>query len=420
MKIKRILINNYKSIYNQSLEGFTNVNMLYGHNNSGKSNILKFIDLIFKPKVIPSGTLVDTSSLKGIVDFPKNQVGPYWNGIIENQTFIFKNNDWNSPIIFEVDIEVPKTIFATIDMYYSALEETYFDKDIVTITIKGKISGLDHYTSEMRLQEVLLQNRSIYQKLPTEVYFASAPVPDNLGFKTNGYQILNSILNIFSDAVLFLDNDRYFGKEFENSKVDELDHMNFKNWFHNISLHPERYSEFLKVINEMAKFNPRGDENFNNNEANAPFQSLSFEFSRVKDEIKVLLTNGAKKRFPLENFGTGIQQVLYILSKISEKNPRLLLIEEMELNLSPKYQLELINHLLITMIEQPDSRLKQLFFTTHSPLLCYRSDFQIHNIIINEHGETKAIKLGKTRKEIADFYPDEIIKLIVEQRRSSK
>ena len=411
MKIKRIRIENYKSIVDQTLDRFTHINMLFGHNNSGKSNILKFIDLIFAPKINPNPTTVDASSLKGQIEMPGKQIAPFWTGIIENQPFIFRNNDWEKPIIFEIDIEVPKDVFVSIGEFYSALEKVYLSEDTIIIRINGEISGHDHYTSEMKLEKVLIQEKCIYKRTPEEVYFESAPDPDKYGFKTNGYKILSSILNTFSDSVLFLDNNRYFSKEIENSEVDELDHTSFKNWFHNMSLHPERYREFLRIINEMAKFNPTGNAEFNANEENSPFKSLSFEFSRIKNEIQVVLKNNLNNRFPLENYGTGIQQLLFILSKISEKNPQILLIEEMELNLSPKYQLELIKHLLINLIEKSDSKLKQLFFTTHSPLLCYKSDFQIHNIVINKKGETKAKILGASRNEITDFYPKEIKKL---------
>jgi predicted ATP-dependent endonuclease of OLD family len=416
MKIKRIVIQNYKSIKNQSLDGFTNVNMLFGHNNSGKSNILKFIELIFMPKISSDTTTIDTSRMTGNIQMPDKQLSPFWDGLIENHSYIFRNNDWKTPITFEVDIEVPKTIFKVLGEIYAALEVTYLDAEQVKVTIKGSISGLDYYTSQIKLDEALIQNRSIYKRTPSEVYFESAPDTDEYGFKTNGYTILSSVLNIFSNSVLLLDNDRYFKGEKEDTKVEELNHSNFKNWFHNISLHPERYEEFLRILNEMAQYNPTGDAQFNNNEQNSPFRSLSFEFSRVKDEIQIMLKNKSENRFPLENFGTGIQQVLYILSKISEKKPRIILIEEMELNLSPKYQLELIKHLLVNLIEVPTCNLKQLFFTTHSPLLCYRSDFQIHNVVIDKKGETKANKLGESRKEITDFYPEEIKKLLIEQK----
>ncbi|MBK9504395.1 MAG: hypothetical protein IPO03_03330 [Bacteroidetes bacterium] len=117
----------------------------------------------------------------------------------------------------------------------------------------------------------------------------------------------------------------------------------------------------------------------------------------------------------LESFGTGIQQILYILAKIAEKDLRSLLVEGNGVEFISKYQLELIKHLLVNMIEKTELPLKQLFFTTHSPALAYRSDFQIHNVTINSSGETSASRLGAAREVIADFYPDELKQLIVNQ-----
>lgn len=99
-----------------------------------------------------------------------------------------------------------------------------------------------------------------------------------------------------------------------------------------------------------------------------------------------MLTNSFN-RLPLDSFGTGIQQIIYILAKIFEAKPKIVLIEEIELNLSPKYQCELIQHFLLKFI-QKGKILDQLFFTTHSPLFCYRNDLRILQIEMNNRGES--------------------------------
>jgi len=96
-----------------------------------------------------------------------------------------------------------------------------------------------------------------------------------------------------------------------------------------------------------------------------------------------MLTN-PNGRFPLKNYGTGIQQILYILSKIFNTSSKIILIEELELNLSPEYQ-ELIINNLKGLIERES--INQVYFTSHSDYL-YRNDFKIFEIMINQQGET--------------------------------
>lgn len=79
-------------------------------------------------------------------------------------------------------------------------------------------------------------------------------------------------------------------------------------------------------------------------------------------------------KLPVTSFGTGIQQIIFILSKIFLSKKKIVLIEEIELNLSPKYQLELINFIFNNLIKK--GILDQLFYTTHSPLMCYRTEFR--------------------------------------------
>lgn len=392
MKIKNLRIQNYKSIKDQKFEECSDVNMFFGHNNSGKSNALKFIDLVFSTKV---GEPI------------------FWKGIIENQRFIFRNNNWKDPILFTVEIEEPKNSFASLLESYKGLGTEFMPGSDVLIGITGRIEGLDEYTSEIKLDSVDVGGKNIYNREPEEVYFKGAS-KSNAGLAGDGYKILESILGQFNNSVLLLDNDRYFQREFEETEVKSLTPKTFKKWFHNYSLRPDRYQDYLKIIRAIGQFKAGGDAQFINSEKNSPIDTnLQFEYYRIQNEIGIILKNQTNNRLPLDSYGTGIQQIFFILGKIFEVNPKIVLIEELELNLSPKYQDELLKFLLKRMAEKNSPQ--QIFFTTHSPILCFRTQFRIFSISIGNDGETKAKGIGDIQKEISDFYPKELRKFILDQ-----
>ena len=106
-------------------------------------------------------------------------------------------------------------------------------------------------------------------------------------------------------------------------------------------------------------------------------------FSKFKEEIEIMLETPIG-RFPLKNFGTGVQQILYILTRMFNSEAKIVLIEEIELNLSPEYQ-ELIINNLISFIT--DNKINQVFFTSHSDYL-NRNDFKVFEVKIDGHGSS--------------------------------
>lgn len=50
IKLQEINVTNFKSLINTKIDMFDNINMFYGFNNSGKSNIFKFLEILFSSK----------------------------------------------------------------------------------------------------------------------------------------------------------------------------------------------------------------------------------------------------------------------------------------------------------------------------------------------------------------------------------
>ena len=76
-------------------------------------------------------------------------------------------------------------------------------------------------------------------------------------------------------------------------------------------------------------------------------------------------------------------------------NSKVVLIEELEMNFSPKYQQELLG-ILKALMEK--GKIDQVFFTTHSKYFSSRSDFSIYEVKMTE-GVSTAVKVTSKRKD---------------------
>lgn len=469
MLLKKIEIKNFKSFKHQEIYDLSHINMIYGYNNSGKSNLLKFIEIIFRRKLSES----QTSTVPGTDEsFTEETYGGWWEGLIEAEPYIFRNGDRTKDIKFSITIAARKDrIQESIDFYEDLKEKYFSDKDVksakekveelekkiqkleeegdkdeelpelktdagkardrlsalkeankdegtnVELEISGRLISRGRYDSEMKLDSVKIFDRFIFRTEDTsEKYFEE--IEEEISELEDPYAKFNDILSLFDDAVLFLDNDRYFTSEKVDKNIDSPSPKTFKNWLYNLYLNPYSFKEYNDIISQVEKFDPSsdGDAIITAMERNSPLKPIELNFGRTpNDELLLLLGNqiDSVDRLPLESYGTGIQQIFYILARISEFRPKIILLEELELNLSPKYQEKLVQHILLNLIKKDDYDVNQLFFTTHSPLLSIHHEYQIHQVTINEEGETKFNKVNK--EDISSFYPQEVIDEIINQ-----
>src|SRR5687768_7958790 len=102
MNIKKIVFKNFKSFGenegNQTLQDFDLLNLIYGENNSGKSNILKFIDLIFSRKY----ELDEPFDVEGETLAKPGGKTSFYKGKIVDDAFLFHKNNRSLEIKFNV------------------------------------------------------------------------------------------------------------------------------------------------------------------------------------------------------------------------------------------------------------------------------------------------------------------------------
>jgi AAA15 family ATPase/GTPase len=394
MRITEFTIRNFKSfgshtnITTDKVRGLTQLNMLYGYNNSGKSNIIKFIDLIFQPK---SRTL--RINVEDLGQQSREITTPFSEGIISNAPFIFHKNQRNLPIEFQFVIQCTHDeLKKKIDYKFKELKKEYFSKthEYATFAFTGKIVTLDKFgTSEINLSEAKLNSKRIFEIGTNEklLYFHT----DRSDKLKNDKRLFENVCQMFTRLTHFMDNDRDLNVgAFKTSSVLESTSINFKEWLYDLYLNPSTYDSFIELIKfiktNKVTFDSTDSDLFKNVEQHSPLgNNFIPEFSKKHNDGIELMLKAGKERFPISSFGTGIQQIIYILSSIFASGSRILLIEELEMNLSPNYQKKLLK-ILAKLIEK--KVIDQVFFTTHSSHLSHRNDFSIYEVQMNSGKST--------------------------------
>jgi hypothetical protein len=128
---------------------------------------------------------------------------------------------------------------------------------------------------------------------------------------------------------------------------------------------------------------------------------------------ELLITDRTNRELILERLGTGVQQLLVLLSQIAGKNDdsfKVFGIEELELNLSPGLQANALK-MLIQMTENENSAgFSQVFLTSHSPYICLVPKVNVYGVSIDDaagtsvkHGERAVEKIAREHFKLDDF-----------------
>ena len=366
MRILYFKIGNFKSFTdtNNKISDASAINFIYGENNSGKSNVLKFLNIVFSPKIE-----VEKISIQGR-DNQRETEGNFFDGVIDNEPYIYHKNQREKDITFEFKISVLKSdLESTGYEFYEQLKNEYFNNRNNDFKLKftGRIFSLDQEaTSFFEINEGSIEGHQMYQRNVTgNIYFDKKP---SLIGNKNAYI---QLMAYFNNSVVFIDNNRYFVNEKATTDLGDLTPDNYKNWLYNFSLNAYTYHKYTSLLDFIRSFKI-GKLN--------DIENLDLTFSIDSENNLELMLNKGVDRLPITSFGTGINQLLYILTKIFMSESRILVIEELELNLSPKTQKELFKVFKV-LIE--NRVIDQIFFTSHSPYFNYRNDFSIYEVGIN-------------------------------------
>lgn len=356
MYVRQLRVKNFRSLKDVSIGDLSPLVILYGENDSGKSNILSFLEHVFKQKYIEEVTSTPGRELV------KQTPSGFWRGQIDNFADNFYRND-GTPIEFSIVVCFEHAEIVSIPRLPMGFLDTLSKNHAkLHLQIDGRIEASVGDKATMSLAQVKLGNKVFYQNVESE---DSRYLPRYALTPAEKRDVFEGIMGRLDNAFLRISPERFLASEKELARSETADLMpgSFKNWLFQASLDRNKEATFRQITDQ---FNA------------APFSYGRISIARVRDEeIEAYVEVSDKTGFklPVGRKGSGVQQILMILAYMAQSSSSLVGVEELEINLSPKSQSSIFNSLL-KLVNSQASPISQVFITTHSPHLARRNEAQ--------------------------------------------
>lgn len=333
MKIIKFNIENYRSLRNLKIESFDTTTIFYGENNAGKSNVLNALQLIFmrKPKLTSEG-LTDSEN--------------FYQGIIKDSQNSFFNNDTSNPIKFAVEIEANNSELTIDDEIKSLFKgtKTIFSFDGFIAFIGGENNDF----AEFKIETIKIGSTIIYSNKTDISFFQSL---DKTKKKQSQLErAFTFLIDIFNDCVQVVSSERDMHETpMDGELIGKLTPKSFKKYLYSLYLSPKYYKLFEQI--NLVYSQP-------------PFNFGTISFSKDNDNLEIMIQE-KDFRLPIKHLGSGALQALYIITSIICSKSKIVCLEELEQNLSPKKQFETLRKIQAMITDQKLS-LNQLLISSHS------------------------------------------------------
>jgi len=343
MKIINLGIANFKSFDSEGIliENLSKLNIFIGKNNSGKSNILKFLYLCAKAIQKENEIRSDRYSL---LTKEFNKPENYFNGNKKNP---------------EITISIGHKDFLKELQNYTNTDDL--------LTFKFNL-----LTGEIIENCKILENLNEQQLYPLQNNYSRASKEELL--KVVNENLAERILNTFFSFVKKMIYIPDFRQITEQEKDQEKDtESNIENGQNIISEISKMQNPELKEYNKKEKYNKLKDfllkELLEESDAN-------IEITHKKNEI---ILNLYGHNLPYKSFGTGVHELLIICKVLALTEKKIVCIEEPEIHLHPYLQRKFID-----LINKTDNI---YFITTHSNV--FLDSTQNTNIYHVTHNRSK-------------------------------
>ena len=357
MKIANFRVQNFRSLRDVTVPGLKAGNVFHGANNSGKSNILLALKTIFSPKL----EIVEASP-PGEPPLRSERPTPFWYGQIKE----FAGNfymDTHDSINFSLTISQSQQELGTLPNAEILTPLLAAGHD-VRINLSGRIER-NGDEGTMFLDLVRINGKVALVRSSTGVEY----LPKIQDAHENKMNLVRALLDSFTDAVSVIPSTRFLIEESSKESATEgtlpaLTATTFKNWLQGQSLSRDGYETFMTI---KRWFNE------------PPFTYGELSFLKSRDVLEIMVDDRSGYRMPIEAKGTGVQQILILLSFIAQSNAKIICVEEPELNLSFVNQDAVVNKLM-SFVLAPVNGPFQLLLSSHSDHIGSRTDLQQYHV----------------------------------------
>lgn len=380
MFISKIQIENFRSFENIEVEFHEGINVIIGHNNCGKSNLLTAMALIFDNSV--SRQLEVDDFYNGISVEKLKESAP------KIKITVTITQSKNENLMSDELVTVSNWLISLETPYQAQVQYEYFLSSGEEENYKNRVSGID---SAKEIWKII---KSEYIRLYTYKIWAGNPenrvVADSDSLRKFDYQFLNAIRDVerdmFSGRNTLLKRVIDFFMDYEIKSDGRLDEIQKSEKIR------ERKDEFAEnadeIINKLHMRLEAGNQEILSyaKDIGASFDKSEpgFEGELTESELysvlKLIIKQETGMTLPVDKNGLGYNNLIFmslLLAKMQADSDGkymgsnakvfpMLVIEEPEVHLHPTMQDKFIKF-LNKNIEQ--KKVKQVFITTHSTFI---------------------------------------------------
>lgn len=409
MYISSIEISNFRSFENLIVNFQDGLNVLIGHNNSGKTNLLQALSLIFDNRASKQLSIDDFHKYIDLEELKKN---PPKISITVSLSQSDKEELGDELVTVSTWLTELKKPYKAQIQYQFFLPETEIDE------YKKKIKDVDKLAEAWSVIE-----RDFIRKYVYKIYVGDPKNKTSVDLKDLrkfDYQFLDAIRDVERDMLTgrqtLLKRIIDFYLDYEIKSNDKLKDEDKARELHKRRKEfKEQSDEMIQLIQERLKKGKKELLGYTE-ETGANYDNFSPDFEGLLTEsdifsvLELIVKDTEETSLPIENNGLGYNNLIYIallLSKMQVESDGkymgsnakvfpMLVIEEPEAHLHPTMQSDFV-HFLHKNLEK--KKVQQVFVTTHSTHISSELDLDQIIVFYKENNESKVSYPGKVLEQ---------------------